>query len=32
VDSKTAMPKVGVNERDARDMAEYLYRLRARGE
>jgi len=32
VDSKTAMPFLGINERDARDMAEYLYRLKARGE
>jgi cytochrome c len=27
VDSKTAMPDLGVPERDARDMAEYLYVL-----
>jgi cytochrome c len=32
VDSKTAMPYLGVTERDARDIAEYLYRLKARGE
>lgn len=32
VDSKTAMPFLGVSERDARDIAEYLYRLKARGE
>jgi cytochrome c len=32
VDSKTAMPYLGVSERDARDIAEYLYRLKARGE
>lgn len=30
VDSKTAMPKLGVTESVARDMAEYLYELRAR--
>jgi cytochrome c len=30
VDSKTAMPNLGVTERDARDMAEYLYRLPSR--
>ncbi len=30
VDSKTAMPYLGVTERDARDMAEYLYELRSR--
>jgi cytochrome c len=29
VDSKTAMPYLGVSERDARDMAEYLYELQA---
>ena len=29
IDSKTAMPNVGVTERDARDIAEYLYRLRS---
>jgi cytochrome c1 len=28
VDAKTAMPNLGVSDRDARDMAEYLYRLR----
>lgn len=27
-DSKTAMPKLGVTERDARDIAEYLYNQR----
>jgi cytochrome c2 len=32
IDAKTAMPFLGVSERDARDIAEYLYRLRARGE
>jgi cytochrome c2 len=32
VDPKTAMPYLGVNERDARDIAEYLYRLKARSE
>lgn len=32
VDSKTAMPFLGVSERDARDIAQYLYRLKARGE
>jgi len=32
IDSKTAMPFLGVSERDARDIAEYLYRLKARGE
>ncbi|MFL5618007.1 MAG: c-type cytochrome [Gemmatimonadaceae bacterium] len=26
VDAKTAMPNLGVTERDARDIAEYLYR------
>ena len=31
VDSKTAMPDLGVTERDARDMAEYLYHLARRG-
>ena len=31
VDSKTAMPYLGVTERDARDMAEYLYELRSGG-
>jgi len=30
VDSKTAMPKLGVTEGVARDMAEYLYELRAK--
>jgi cytochrome c len=29
VDSKTAMPYLDVNERDARDMAEYLYELQS---
>jgi len=28
VDPLTAMPYLGVSERDARDIAEYLYRLR----
>jgi cytochrome c1 len=28
VDSKTAMPNMNVTERDARDMAAYLYTLR----
>lgn len=28
IDSLTAMPYLGVSERDARDMAEYLYRPR----
>ena len=28
VDPKTAMPNVGVSERDARDIAGYLYTLR----
>ncbi len=28
VDAKTAMPKLGVNESDARDIASYLYTLR----
>ena len=32
VDSKTAMPYLGISERDARDIAEYLYRLKAKGE
>jgi cytochrome c len=32
IDAKTAMPFLGVSERDARDIAEYLYRLKARGE
>jgi len=32
VDSKTAMPNLFLTERDARDIAEYLYRLKARGE
>jgi len=27
-DPRTAMPKLGVSERDARDMAEYLYSRR----
>ena len=31
VDEKTAMPYLGVTDRDARDMAEYLYHLRTRG-
>jgi cytochrome c len=30
VDSKTAMPNLGVTESVARDMAEYLYELRAK--
>ena len=30
VDSKTAMPNLNVPDRDARDIAEYLYRLTAR--
>lgn len=28
VDAKTAMPRLGVTDRDARDMAEYLYSRR----
>jgi hypothetical protein len=28
VDDKTAMPKLGVKESDARDIASYLYTLR----
>ena len=32
VDNKTAMPNLNVSDRDARDIAEYLYRLKARGE
>jgi cytochrome c len=32
VDSKTAMPNLGIPERDARDIAAYLYRLKAPGE
>jgi hypothetical protein len=28
IDSLTAMPKVGLTEARARDIAEYLYRLR----
>ncbi|HJQ19051.1 MAG TPA: c-type cytochrome [Gemmatimonadaceae bacterium] len=32
VDAKTAMPFLGVSERDARDIAAYLYRLKAAGE
>jgi cytochrome c2 len=32
VDAKTAMPNLNVPERDARDMAQYLYRLKARGD
>jgi len=32
IDSKTAMPYLAVSERDARDIAEYLYRLKARSE
>lgn len=27
VDPRTAMPKVGVSDQDARDMAEYIYQL-----
>ena len=32
VDPKTAMPNLGVNERDARDIAAYLYTLTATAE
>ena len=32
IDAKTAMPYLHVSARDARDIAEYLYRLRARGD
>jgi cytochrome c1 len=28
VDDKTAMPNMGVNDKDARDIATYLYTLR----
>jgi cytochrome c1 len=31
VDEKTAMPNMGVTDRDARDIAEYLYRLAGKG-
>jgi cytochrome c len=32
VDSKTAMPYLGISDRDARDIAEYLYKLKAKGQ
>lgn len=32
VEPHTAMPNLGVREREARDIAEYLYRLKAPGE